>query len=169
MKKITGIFLLATVLLGMIVGIYTPVAAIEFSVLPDQRIQPARILPGEPYSQVFTDAMAEEIAAWVLETYPELPFTDPQIEIHADGIGCSGMVSVFGIEVAASGKIDVFVEDGKLNGKIETIEVAGITMPGLLMNAIDDVRSLYESATWEIVVTTVELREGEMLVEGEYR
>ena len=174
MKQIIGPFLFVTVLLTVMMGgILTPVGASEppapTDTLAAQQRQPARIPTGEPYSQVFTNEMAEEIAVWVLETYPELPFTDPHIEIHEDGIICSGKISVFGIEVAASGHLSVFVEDGKVNGKIETIEVAGLTMPSLLMGAIDDVRSLYESATWEIIVTTVELKEGEMLVEGEYR
>ena len=174
MKQIIGPFLFVTVLLTVMMGgILTPVGASEppapTDTLAAQRMQPARIPTGEPYSQVFTNEMAEEIAAWVLETYPELPFTDPQIEIHEDGIGCSGLVSVFGIEVAASGQIAVFVEDGKVNGRLESIEVAGIAMPRLVMNALDDVRSLYEAATWEIVVTTVELKEGEMLIEGTYR
>ncbi len=174
MKQIAGTFLFVTVLLiVMMGGTFTPVAAIEplapTDTLAAQRMQPARIWPGAPYSQVFTDEMAEEIAAWVLETYPELPFTDPQIEIHEDGIVCSGMVSIFGIEVAAAGQVSVFVEDGKVNGRLEAIKVAGIPMPGLLMDTIDDVRRLYESATWEIEVTTVELKEGEMLIEGIYR
>ena len=144
------------ILLGMLAGSQLPVAA-------------AQAGQGETYSEVFTDEMAEEIAAWVLEAYPELPFKEPQIAIHEDGIVCSGVIEIWGMDVEASGQVSVFVEGGKLNGKIEEIEVAGMRVPGLLLNAIDDVRSLYDGAEWEIEVTKVELREGELLVEGEYK
>lgn len=160
--------LLVIVLLGFMAGIYTPVAAIE-QIPTVNNSQQARIKPGEKYSQVFTNEMAEEIAIWVLEAFPEIPFNNPQVEIHEDGIVCSGVVEILGIEMSASGRISVFVEDGKLNGRIEEIKMAGIPVPGVLMDAVDDVRSLYEAATWEIEVTNVVLREGEILVEGTYR
>jgi hypothetical protein len=138
-------------------------------VMPVAAAPPAHAWQGETYSQVFTDEMAEEIAVWILDAYPELPFKEPQVEIHEDGVVCSGVIEIFGMEVEASGQVSVFVEGGKLNGQIEAFEVAGMKVPGLLMNAVDDVRSLYDGVEWEIVVTKVELREGELLVEGEYK
>ena len=169
--RLSRLFLLVCALIGGI-GLES-VAAVDFGLmsagLGDQVSALARIWPDEPYSQVFTDEMAEEIAVWVLDAYPELPFRDPQVEIHEDGIVCNGVVEILGVDVAVSGRVSVFVEDGVLNGRLEEIEMAGVKLPGLLMGAIDDARRLYESATWEVVVTNVELREGEMLVEGEYR
>lgn len=168
MKRLLGGFLLVAILLGLVASTHIPVAAIEQVPTLNNGHQ-ARIEPGEPYSQLFTNEMAEEIAAWVLDTYPELPFNSPHVEIHEDGIVCSGVIDMLGVNLAASGRIAVFVEDGKMNGRIEEIKMAGITLPGVLLDAVDDVRSLYESATWEIVVTNVTLSEGELLVEGTYR
>jgi hypothetical protein len=80
-----------------------------------------------------------------------------------------GLITIFGIDVAASGRISVFLENGKLNGKIEEIHVAGMPVPGLLMDAVGDARSLYDQASWRVVLTKVELREGELLLEGTYK
>ena len=171
--RMAGLLLIVHILIWCAGVGQMPVAAAEAGSLPDvfenQHSRPLRIWVGEKYSQVFTNEMAEEIAAWVLEAYPDLPFSDPHVEIHEDGIKCSGVVEILGIDVAASGRVSVFLEGGKVNGRIEEIHVAGIQMPGLLMGAIDDVRGLYDEASWDIVVTKVELREGEMLVEGDYR
>lgn len=144
-------------------------AAAETAAVENQIPRFARVWADEPYSQVFTNDMATEIAVWVLETYPELPFKEPQVAIHEDGIDCSGIVEILGVDVAASGRVSVFLEDGKVNGRIEEIHVAGVKMPSLLRDALGDVRDYYEDVTWEIVVTKVELREGELLVEGEYK
>lgn len=128
-----------------------------------------RVWPDEKYSQEFTNEMAEEIAAWVLEAYPELPFKEPNIEIHEDGIHCSGLIELFGVDIEASGLVFVFLDDGKVNGKIEEISVAGMPVPGLLLDAVGEVRDLYADVTWEIEVTNVELSEGKLLIEGVYR
>lgn len=173
MKRLVGGFMLIVVLLVMLAGTEMSVSAAEqdtvTAVFVNQASEPARTWPGKEYSQVFTNEMAEEIAAWVLEAYPELPFKEPQVAIHEDGIVCSGVIEILGIDVEASGQISVFLDEGKLNGKIEAIEVAGMPVPGVLMQAIDDVRSLYDGVAWDIVVTKVELREGELLIEGAYK
>ncbi|MFO7683539.1 MAG: hypothetical protein R6X34_26190 [Chloroflexota bacterium] len=157
---------LVLLMVGLLWGMsQVSLAAAESASVENQMSGSARVWAGATYSVVFTDAMAQEIAEWVLAEYPQLPFREPIVAIHEDGITGSGYVEVWGIRVAAAGRAAVFVENGRLYGQIEEMEVAGVGVPGPLLGAIDEARELYEQADWEIVVTNVELREGEMLVE----
>jgi hypothetical protein len=168
----TGVVLYVCVLVWGVGVARTPLAADEglsVDILQVELAGQARTWAGDGYSVVFTDAMAQEIAEWALAEYPQLPFREPQVAIHEDGITGSGYVEVWGIRIAAAGRAAVFVENGRLYGQIEEMEVAGVGVPGPLLGAIDEARELYEQADWEIVVTNVELREGEMLVEGVWR
>ena len=167
-KLLQGLVLL--IMVGLVWSLsQVSLAAAETAAVENQISSSARVWADEPYSQVFTNDMAQELAVWVLETYPDLPFKEPQVQIHEDGIDCSGVVEILGMDVAASARILVFLEGGKVNGQIEALHVAGIKMPRLLQNALGDVRDYYEDVAWEIVVTKVELREGELLVEGTYK
>lgn len=140
-----------------------------FSVGPVPRPARAEEWAGDRYSLVVTDETAVAIANWVLDENPKLPFTDPVIAIHPDGISGSGTVELWDLRVPISGTASVFVEDGRPNGRIESLTVAGAKAPAFVLKAIGDVRSLVESAELTIVVTKIELGEGELLVEGVYR
>lgn len=129
----------------------------------------AREWTGDQYNLVVTNETAVEIANWILDENPRLPFRDPVIAIHPDGIEGSGYVEIWDFRVPVSGTASVFVEDGRPNGRIESLTVAGAAAPEFVLHAIGDVRSLYDATELTIVVTNLELREGEVLIEGLYR
>jgi len=140
-----------------------------FSLGPGRRVVQAREWVGEEYSLVVTDETAVAIANWILAENPHLPFTDPVIAIHPDGISGSGYVQLWEVRVPVSGTASVYVEDGRPNGRIESLTVAGAKAPAFVLKAIGDVRSLYDATELTINVTKLELREGEVLIEGTYR
>jgi len=110
-----------------------------------------------------------EIVNWILAENPQFPFRDPVITIHPDGIYGSGFVQFWDVRVPVSGKATVFVADGRPNGRIEALSVGGAQAPAFVLKAIGDVRALAEATELTIVVTKLELREGEVLIEGDYR
>ena len=140
-----------------------------FSLGPGRRAALAEVWPGDEYSLVVTNETAVSIANWILDENPHLPFTDPVIAIHPDGISGSGYVKLWDIRVPVSGTASVYVEDGRPNGRIESLTVAGAAAPAFVLKAIGDVRSLYDDTELTIVVTKLELSEGQVLIEGTYR
>lgn len=171
MKQLRQRVGLVLLMVGLVWGmVQVPPVAAEIGEVKDDAVnpffQPARTWTGDTYSVLFTDEMAAEIVDWVLAEHPDLPFREAQVAIHEDGITGSGFLQVGRLQIAASGRVSVYVENGRLQGRVEEMQVAGLRVPALLLKAIADVTALYEQVTWEIVVTNVELREGEMLLEG---
>ncbi len=129
----------------------------------------ARDWVGDRYSLIITDQTAVDIANWVLAENPHLPFRDPVIAIHPDGITGSGYVAIWDFRVPVSGKATVYVADGRVNGRIETLTVAGAAAPEFVLKAIGDIRSVYEATELTVEVTAVDLHEGELVLQGVYR
>ncbi|MBK6709644.1 MAG: hypothetical protein IPG51_04775 [Chloroflexi bacterium] len=52
---------------------------------------------------------------------------------------------------------------------MEEVGIAGTKAPGFVLAAIDQAQAVYDEMSLPIEVTRLELREGEVLVEGVYR
>ena len=124
---------------------------------------------GETFSVVVTDQMAMETVAWFIEPRPNLPFSHPQIEIHPDGVTGGGLVYFMGLRTPVFGRATIYLQDGKPQGNIEEVGVAGAKAPAFVLEAIKQGQAVYDQMSLPIEVTTLELREGEVLVEGVYR
>lgn len=124
---------------------------------------------GETFSVVVTDQMAMETVAWFIEPRPNLPFSHPQIEIHPDGVTGGGLVYFMGLRTPVFGRATIYLQDGKPQGDIEEVGMAGAKAPAFVLEAIKQGQVVYEQMSLPIEVTTLELREGEVLVEGVYR
>lgn len=123
---------------------------------------------GETFSVVVTDQMAMETVAWFIEPR-DLPFSHPQIEIHPDGVTGGGLVYVMGMGTPVFGRATIYLQDGKPQGTVEEVGVAGTKAPGFVLEAIKQGQAIYDQMSLPIEITTLELREGEVLVEGIYR
>ena len=128
----------------------------------------ARDAVGETFSVVVTDQMAMETVAWFIEPR-NLPFSHPQIEIHPDGVTGGGLVYFMGMRTPVFGRAAIYLEDGKPQGTVEEIGVAGAKAPGFVLEAVKQGQEVYDRMTLPIEITKLELREGEVLVEGIYR
>ncbi|MCP4361071.1 MAG: hypothetical protein GY796_23940 [Chloroflexi bacterium] len=124
---------------------------------------------GETFSVLVTDQMAMETAAWFIEPRPNLPFSHPQIEIHPDGVVGGGLVYFMGLRTPVFGRATIYLENGKPQGIIEEVGVAGTKAPAFVLAAIKQGQAVYDQMSLPIEVTKLELREGEVLVEGVYR
>ena len=124
---------------------------------------------GETFSVVVTDQMAMETVAWFIEPRPNLPFSHPQIEIHPDGVTGGGLVYFMGLRTPVLGQATIYLEDGKPQAIINEVGVAGTKAPAFVLEAIKQGQVVYDQMSLPIEVTKLELREGEVLVEGVYR
>jgi len=124
---------------------------------------------GESFSVVVTDQTAMETLTWFMEPRPNLPFSHPQVEIHPDYVIGGGLAHVMGLRVPVFGRARIYLEDGKLEAVIEEVGVAGAAAPDFVVDAIAQAQGVYADMDLPIEVTTLELREGEVLVEGVYR
>ncbi len=128
----------------------------------------ARDAVGETFSVLVTDQMAMETIAWFIEPR-DLPFSHPQIEIHPDGVTGGGLVYVMGMGTPVFGRALIYLENGKPQGVVEEVGVAGTKAPAFVLEAIKQGQALYDQMAFPIEITTLELREGEVFIEGVYR
>ncbi|MBE2222230.1 MAG: hypothetical protein IAF02_11855 [Anaerolineae bacterium] len=124
---------------------------------------------GETFSVLVTDQMAMETLAWFIEPRANLPFSHPQIEIHPDGVVGGGLVYFMGMRTPVFGRATIYLEDGKPQGIIEEVGIAGTKAPAFVLEAIKQGQAVYDQMSLPIEITRLEMREGEVLVEGVYR
>jgi len=124
---------------------------------------------GETFSIVVTDQMAMETVAWLIEPRPNLPFSHPQIEIHPNSVTGGGLVYFMGMRTPVFGRATIYLEDGKPQANVEEIGVAGTKAPAFVLEAVKQGQAIYDQLSMPVEITTLELHEGEVLVEGVYR
>ena len=110
-----------------------------------------------------------ETIAWFIEPHKELPISHPYVEIHADGVTGGGMLHLMGLQTAVKGHLTVWVENGKVTGNVNSVTVADKAAPQFVVEAVSQAQSIYDNLSLPIVITKLELREGEVLLEGVYR
>jgi hypothetical protein len=124
---------------------------------------------GESFSVVVTNQTAMETLTWFMEPRPNLPFSHPQVEIHPDYVVGGVLAHVMGLRVPVFGRARIYLEDGKLQAVIQEVGVAGADAPAFVIDAIAQAQRVYADMNLPIEVTKLELREGEVLVEGVYK
>jgi len=129
----------------------------------------ARDAVGESFQIVISDQMAMETIAWFIEPRPDLPVSHPYVEIHPDGVVGGGLLHLMGLRTPVMGDVMVWVENGKVTGEVEAVRVAGTSAPAFVVEAVGQAKAIYDNLSFPIYITGMELREGEVLIEGEYR
>lgn len=129
----------------------------------------ARDAIGEPFQLVISDQMAAETIAWFIEPRPNLPFSHPQVEIHADGVVGRGLLHLGGLRTPVYGRATVTLEDGKPVGHIQELGMGGASAPDFLVEMVARAQAVYEDLQLPIELIRLELREGEVVIEGVYR
>ncbi len=124
---------------------------------------------GEPFNVIVTNRTAMETLTWFMEPRPNLPFSHPQVEIHPDYVVGGGLAHMMGLRVPVFGRARIYLENGKLEADIQNIGVAGTDAPDFVIAAIAQAQGVYADMDLPIAVTKLELREGEVLVEGVYK
>lgn len=129
----------------------------------------ARDAVGESFQVVVTDQMAAETIAWFMGKRPNLPVSQPLVEIHPDGVVGGALVNVMGLRTPVTGRARIWLANGKPDGVVEAVHVAGTAAPDFILAAVDNAKSFYDALSFPIEITRLELREGEVLIEGVYR
>lgn len=129
----------------------------------------ARDAVGETFRVVVTEQMAAETIAWFIEPRPQLPFSHPWFEISPDGVEGGGLIHVMGLRTPVRGRARIWLENGRPEGVVEKIDVAGASAPPFVLDAVAEAQSVYDELSLPIEITRLELREGEVLIEGVYR
>jgi hypothetical protein len=126
---------------------------------------------GEIFSIAISEQMAAEAIAWFLARHPEVPFSHPQVEIDPSGVTGRGLAHVFGLRTPVYGRATIALRNGLPVIEVQAIGVAGATAPDFVMAAIQSEleAQLNRSQSLPIILTRLEMREGEIFVEGRYR
>lgn len=124
---------------------------------------------GETFSVTVTDQMAMETITWFLAPRSDLPFNTPQVFIHEDRIVGGGIVTLLGLKTPVLGTAEVWLENGKVTGEVASLQVSGTSAPQFIIDATDQAKSIYDDLSFPIEITHMELREGEVYIEGVYR
>lgn len=129
----------------------------------------ARDAVGQSFSVVITNQTAAETIAWFIEPRSELPFSHPQFFIHPDSVEGKGYLYVLGLKTVVYGRATIWLEEGKPQGRIEEISVAGTIAPDFVLEAIANAQTVYEDLNLPVEIKTLDLREGEVFITGVYR
>ena len=124
---------------------------------------------GETFAVTVTDQMAMETMTWFLEPRPEAPVSHPYIEIHPDGVTGGGVLHLLGLRTPVLGTAAVWVENGRVEGEVQSVSVAGAEAPAFVLGVVEQGKAIYDNLAFPIEITTLELREGEVYIEGVYR
>ncbi len=128
----------------------------------------ARDAVGETFSVRVTDQMAMETLAWFIAPR-DLPFSHPQVEIHPGYVVGGGLVHVMGLRTPVFGRAKIYLENGRPEAIIESIDVAGATAPDFVLGAVAQAQKVYADLQLPIEITTLDMQEGEVFIEGVYR
>lgn len=126
---------------------------------------------GERFQLVITEQDAEEGFAWSLAKRPEIPFSHPQVEIDPQGITGRGLVLAAGLAIPVWGRFSVSALDGKPLIAVQQIGFGGVAVPGFARQLVEEQLDLriQEARNMPVYFTKIELQDGQMLLEGEYR
>ncbi len=127
---------------------------------------------GETFAITITEPMAAEGIAWFLDRHPDVPFGYPGVDIGPGGVTGRGMVDVAGLRTRVYGRARIGLQDGAPVVTIEEIGVAGVPLPGWMMDIIRsevEARFDFEKNPLPLYITRLELGDGVMKVEGRYR
>jgi hypothetical protein len=114
----------------------------------------------------------EESIAWYLEGRPNVPFTNPRIEIHPDVVEAWGEAHLAGLRVGLHGRARVVLRDGMPVVTVEELGMAGLMVPEPIRQRIQqelDAQLDFSGQTWPVVITRFELQEGQAVIEGTIR
>ena len=109
-----------------------------------------------------------ETIAWFIAPR-DLPFSHPQVEIHPDGVVGGGLVHLAGLRTPVFGRATVWLENGRLEGRVDEVGIAGTKAPDFVLAVVEQGQAIYANLQLPIEVTTLDLREGEVYIEGVYR
>jgi hypothetical protein len=126
---------------------------------------------GEPFSLVVTDQQAAETIAWYLGRHPNIPFGQPQVFIRPGRIEARGVAEIAGLRVGLSGEAYVELRDGVLVVRLGRLDVAGVAVPGLIRNRIQqEIDAQFAlSQSLPLIVEELRLEGGKAVVRGTIR
>jgi hypothetical protein len=121
---------------------------------------------GESFSIVVTNRMAMETIAWFMAPRDNLPVSRPYVAIHPNGLIGSDVLHLMELQAPVLGQATVGVENDKVTGRIDSVQVAGHNAPAIMADAVSQAKSIYDDLSLSMEITHIELQEGEVLIEG---
>ena len=133
----------------------------------------ARDAVGETFSVVITDQEAAETIAWYIEGHPGIPFSHPQVQFDPDGVTAGGLAHLANLRMYVYGRGKATLVNKRPFVEVQELGFASASAPGFLMALLQEqvaqLQSTYGNLPIPIDITRIELREGEILMEGIYR
>ena len=133
----------------------------------------ARDAVGETFSVVITDQEAAETIAWYIDGHPGIPFSHPQVQFSPTGVTAGGLAHLGGLRTYVYGGGKASVVDGRPFVEVQELGFANASAPGFLMGLLQEqvaqLQERYRNLPIPIEITHIELRQGEVLMEGIYR
>jgi hypothetical protein len=127
---------------------------------------------GERFELSVTGEEAAGSIAWFITVHPEIPFRNPCITFHPDGLDAWGEAQLLGLRLSIHGWATMVLENGIPVVTLTRLDVAGAPVPGFVLEAIQ--KAVYEQVDLSdrnlpVVFETLELREGEAVASGVIR
>ncbi|MGB0389497.1 MAG: hypothetical protein ACPGWR_32150, partial [Ardenticatenaceae bacterium] len=111
--------------------------------------------------------------AWYIEGHPGIPFSHPQVKFTPEGVTAGGLAHLGGLRTYVYGGGNATLVNGRPFIEVQDLGFASASAPGFLMDIlqdqVDQLQKKYGNLPIPIEITRLELREGEVLMEGIYR
>lgn len=124
--------------------------------------------PGQQFIMRMTDAEVTSLVATKLDEYGDSPVSDPQIWFTKGKIyGTGRLIRVIPIETDFYVVAMARIEDGRVVVTIEESSAGALPIPeGLLDTISQSINETVDELQLEVVVTALEILEGEVIVKG---
>ena len=130
---------------------------------------------GKTFAVTVTNQMAAETVAWLIEDRPNIKavFSHPQVEMTPNGVTGKGLLHIGGLKIPVFGQIRVTLRNGRPFLEVIDLGVAQASAPGFVMGALQEqvaqAQSAYDALEIDVELTKIELRQGEVYLEGFYK
>jgi hypothetical protein len=125
--------------------------------------------PGAPFRVTMSNQQLTEAVKLYLAQHPEVPFSDPQVQVHPDGVEITGKARVGGLSVPVRVWGLITLVDNVPYFEVTNVDLGQAPLPGSIKNIITallDQSVDFSQFNLPMVVQDIQLGEGQVTITG---
>ncbi|HSH05540.1 MAG TPA: hypothetical protein VLL52_23695 [Anaerolineae bacterium] len=125
---------------------------------------------GQNFTITVSEQMAAETVTWLLNRHPDLPFSHPQLTIRADNtVKGEAYLHMMGTQLIVGGQATIYLQDGKPMATITHLWLNDSPAPQFMITAVSQAQTIYDQMELPITITTLDLNDGHVNINGTYQ
>jgi hypothetical protein len=127
---------------------------------------------GESFELTVTDEELDETLGWYAGREASAPFEEAKVRIRPEGIEVSGEASLGGFRARASGRVDVYLQDGVPRVALGEMKMGEAGLPDFILFQLEDQLNrqlILREDELPLIIEELELGEGSLVMRGTLR